>query len=242
MAYFIRTRTITGLTLIFLGLLFITNNYGIIIIPKELLKWEYFFIIIGFLLFTVSNNKIAGSILIALGLFNLLPDLWPLILVLVGLYIILKRNQNEEIHRKFNKQTINQLKNNLYSTDNSTKENFKATKELIEEIVIFGGSRKIFHSNNFRGGHIISIFGSLDINLIDCNLAEDVNILEITAIFGGLTITAPTNWKIQIDILPIFGSCNDKRIKSLNSQSEEGNTLIIKGFVLFGGCEIKSNL
>lgn len=247
MALYLRTRIVIGLSLIIIGVLFILNNYGIEIIPSDFLTWEYFFILLGALLLILSKNKTLGTILIALGFFNLYPELWPLIFVIIGLYIIFSRRGyhkirtwNEYHHRakESAKFMHHEFLNNTYKAENKTK--FKSAKEFIEEVSVFGGSTKVLHTDNFRGGSIISIFGGSEINLSDCKLAEGENVLEITAIFGGASLIVPSDWKIEIDVLPIFGGFGDKRIKNPKISFDEGKILVIKGLVLFGGGEIKN--
>lgn len=242
MAYYIRTRIIIGLILIVLGLIYLLYNYDIEIIPEEFLRWEYLFILFGLLSFTLSKNKIAGVIFTAIGIFNLVPELWPLIFVIIGLYIIFKRKDYEKNYGKFYNHVNSRIKNHLENIEYTFKKNSQTSKEYIEEIAIFGGSTKVLYSDSFRGGNIISIFGGSEINLENCTLADGINILEITAIFGGSTIIVPNNWLIEIDVLPIFGGFSDKRIKSPNTQYDENKKLIIKGLVLFGGGEIKNSL
>jgi len=234
MAYYLRTRILIGIILIIIGILFILNNYGIEIIPENFLTWEYFFIFLGILLLTLSKNKIAGSIFIAIGLFSLIPELWPLIFVIIGLFILLRRKEYTRHYWK-----THEYKSSFISSELSEEKTNKG-KEFLEEISIFGGSTKVLHTDNFRGGSIISIFGGSEINLSDCKLAEGENVLELTAIFGGSTLIVPSNWKIEIDVLPIFGGFGDKRIKTPDIKYEEGKSLLIRGFVLFGGGEIKN--
>ncbi len=236
MAYYLRTRILIGLILIIIGFLFILNNYGIEIIPEDFLTWEYFFIFLGILLITLSKNKIAGSIFIGIGLFSLMPELWPLIFVIIGLFIIFRRNKFKSHYWNFHEYKSS------FTSNVSSEEKTNRGKEFLEEISVFGGSTKVLHTDNFRGGSIISIFGGSEINLSDCKLAEGENVLEITAIFGGASLIIPSNWKVEIDILPIFGGFGDKRIKTPDTKYEEGKVLLIRGFVLFGGGEIKNTL
>lgn len=224
----LRARVMIGVLLIFIGALFLLNNYDIIFFPFHMITWEYFFILFGLLLFFLSNNKTAGVIFLAIGLFNLVPELWPLIFVLLGLYIILKsRHKHSYFH----------------STEFGTNETLKtgdSEKNFIEDVSIFGGGSKVYNISNFKGGQVVSIFGGSDINLTGSKLADGENTLEITAIFGGTTIIVPSEWKIEIDVLSIFGGFGDKRRKDPSLISEGGRTLIIKGLVLFGGGEIKN--
>jgi len=224
----IKSRVIVGLMLILIGGLFILNNYNILDLPSEYMTWEFFFILFGLLLFILSNNKTAGTIFIGIGLFNLIPELWPLIFVAIGLYIILRRRNNSSTF---------QTRFNFHKSQEADAE--ISNKDFIEETAIFGGTSKIFHADNFRGGNIVSIFGGSEINLTNCKLAEGENVLNMTAIFGGTTIVVPRNWKIDLDVMPIFGGFGDERIKNPTIPIDESKTLVIKGLVLFGGGEIK---
>jgi predicted membrane protein len=224
-------RVILGLVLIILGGLFFLSNYGIFIIPDNFYSWEYFFILIGILFLLLARNKTAGAVFLFIGLFNLYPDLWPIILVLIGLRIVFGRKERASLFSK-----------NFSKTEPGIQSSVDIdSKDLLESISIFGGGSKIVNSDNFRGGNIVSIFGGSEINLNNCKLAEGDNTIEITAIFGGTTLIVPNDWKVVLDVLPIFGGFGDKRIKDPNKTFQEGRTLIIKGIVLFGGGEIKTS-
>ncbi len=216
-------RVIIGILLIILGGLFVMRNYDILDFPYEYFTWEYFFILIGLLFFFLSRNKTAGVVLMAIGLFNLVPELWPLLLVLVGLYIIFGRKGNFR-----------------QSTESAEAGQPKNSNDYVESISIFGGSSKIVNSDNFKGGSIVSIFGGSEINLTNSKLAEGENNIEITAVFGGSTLIVPSDWNVELDVLPIFGGFGDKRMKDPNKKNQEGRKLLIKGIVLFGGGEIKT--
>jgi predicted membrane protein len=224
-------RVIVGLVLIILGGLFFLSNYGINIIPDEFYSWEYFFILIGALFLLLARNKTFGVILLAIGLFNLQPELWPIILILLGLQIMFGRKGRSRF--QFNNFTKGEAGLNSSAEIDNT--------DFLESVSIFGGGSKIINSNNFKGGNIVSIFGGSDINLNNSILAEGDNVIEITAIFGGTTLIVPNDWKVVLDVVPIFGGFGDKRIKDPNKIYLEGKTLIIKGIVLFGGGEIKTS-
>lgn len=221
-------RVIIGILLILLGALFFLHNYGLLDFPYEYFTWEYFFILIGILFFFLSRNKTAGVVFMAIGLFNLVPELWPLLLVLIGLYIIFGRGSCR--HNKIFESTV--------ETESSTRSS--SGNDFVESVNVFGGGNKVIHSDNFRGGNIVSIFGGSEINLSNCKLAKGENIIEVTAVFGGTTIIVPPDWKMEVDILPIFGGFGDKRTKDPNKIFPDDRVLIIKGLVLFGGGEVKT--
>ena len=50
----------------------------------------------------------------------------------------------------------------------------------------------------------------------------------------------PKNWKVIVNLTPIFGGFDDKRRVDPNQVYEENKVLVIKGIVLFGGGELKN--
>ena len=221
-------RVIIGFLLIIIGGLFLLRNYDLFDFPYEDITWEYFFILLGVLFFFLSRNKTAGIVFIAIGLFNLLPELWPLIFVMIGLYIIFGRERFR--HNRFSSKSTFEEPSGQPASGN----------DFVDSVNIFGGGNKVIHSDNFKGGNITSIFGGSEINLSNCKLAEGENFIEVTAVFGGTTIIVPHDWKVILDVLPIFGGFGDKRIKDPNKAFQEGRTLVIKGLVIFGGGEVKT--
>ncbi|MFA7229596.1 MAG: LiaF domain-containing protein [Melioribacteraceae bacterium] len=220
-------RVIIGLLLMILGALAVLHNFSIIDLADYPLSWEYFFIVGGLLFFFLSSNKTVGVIFFTIGLFNLVPELWPMVFVLIGLYIIWGRG--------------GKIKNIAFKSASSYSDDKSGVgNDFVESVNVFGGGNKVIHSDNFKGGSIISIFGGCEIHLSNCKLAPGDNVIEITAIFGGSTIIVPPDWKVVIDVLPLFGGFGDKRIKDPNMILQEGRTLYLKGLVLFGGGEVKT--
>ncbi|MFA3782743.1 hypothetical protein ABRY23_06705 [Melioribacteraceae bacterium 4301-Me] len=219
-------RIVLGSLLILLGLLSLMNNLGFLTfdITDIFLTWQFFFIAFGIVLLLSTHNKIVGWVFVFIGFFNLYPDLWPLIFVAIGIYIILKRK----------KGTADYIS---YQKNSSGKE---ISSDYIDDFSLFGGGVKIHNIKNFKGGYITSIFGGSEINLLNCELAEGESILEVNAIFGGSTIIVPKNWDVYINVTSIFGGFGDKRIRDPNIEFLQGRKLIIKGAVIFGGGEIKN--
>jgi len=234
-------RLIAGLILIVLGGLFLLDNYGIIYfsLPDFIFQWEYILIAIGAIILATSHNKTAGIILIGIGLFSLFPEFWPLVLVGLGIYIILKRSKpkndfiNPGIAGSFDQETKDS------ADPNASSNTSKSFQDSIDDVSIFGGGTKNFSSRNFTGGKLTAIFGGSDIHLENCSLAHGRNELDLFVMFGGYTIFVPQDWNVIIDLVPIFGGFSDRRIKDPNRVYEEDKVLIIKGMVLFGGGEIK---
>jgi predicted membrane protein len=81
------------------------------------------------------------------------------------------------------------------------------------------------------------MFGGVEIDLSQADINGTV-VIDATQIFGGMKLLVPANWELKSDAVAIFGGVDDKR---MISQTYDGNKkLLITGFVMFGGIDIKS--
>jgi predicted membrane protein len=115
----------------------------------------------------------------------------------------------------------------------------ESDQDKIDDVAIFGGGKRILHSDNFKGGTITAIFGGSEVDLSNCKLAMGENVIDVMAIFGGMTILVPSDWKIIVNVFPLFGGFSVKGRKDPNVDYDPAKALIIKGVVIFGGGEIK---
>ncbi len=213
-----------GLFLIIIGGLFLLDNFYIIDVPffiRDIGIFPLFFLVAGAAVFFSTDNKTGGVVLFLIGIFFMGSEYWPIILMVIGIYFLFNKN----------KPFIFVTKINTDEDDN---------QEKINDTSIFGGGEKRYHTSNFRGGKVTSIFGGSEINLNNCQLAEGVNTIDMVTIFGGNTFIVPRDWLIVNDALPIFGGFSDKRVKDPNISYDESKKLVFKGIVIFGGGEIKS--
>lgn len=212
-------RTILGILLVLIGILLFLDNLGIIPgLPQYLFTWPSLFFLIA-IINLISGNRGGALIFGSVGAFLVLQrnvDIdfqvyWPLILVIIGIAILLKRradNVNAEIGDRY-----------------------------FDDINIFGGSTKRFTSQILDGGKSTNIFGGSEIDLRDA-LPRDGATLRVFTMFGGCNIIVPAHWNVEVDATSIFGAFEDKRDTSLEKSEF---TLYIKGVTIFGGGEIKSS-
>ena len=220
-------RIWVGVVLILFGAVFLLENFFHLPfhIPYYFRQWEWILILIGIVLLFTNNNKTGGIVLISIGVLFMYGFrlLFPLLLVGLGLYFIIKRSTGARSSAQFGEGGANNYQ-----------------QEMIDDVSIFGGGTKVVQSDNFRGGKVTAVFGGSEIILTDCKLAEGDNFIDMVAIFGGSTLVVPKDWKVVVDLIPIFGGFSDNRRKDPNLVYSNDRTLIIKGFILFGGGEIKT--
>ena len=226
-------RVLLGSILIGLGGLFFLNSLDIFNFNfgRVIFSWPFFFIVIGMYLTLNTSRKMLGGILAGLGFVFILPRIFPTInydgsvvlaifLIAIGSYIILNQKKKSE----------------------ETNELGQITKDVIDDVAIFGGGTKIVTSDNFRGGNVTAVFGGSEIILKGSKLAEGTNSIDILAVFGGTTIVVPSDWNVIMNVTSIFGGFSNKSIKDPSRNIDTSRTLIIKGLVVFGGGELKTYL
>lgn len=191
-------------------------------------SWKMLLVVLGLTIIVAASNKIPGIVLLLIGgMFilsdlNLIPELsfWrvmvPIILIVIGLTIIFSRS--------------------LYPGFVGNK---NVSLDVLDEVAILGGSKQIISSRSFKGGKMTAILGGGEIDLTPSELSPGVNTLELVAIFGGAGIYVPEDWTVKIDVVSIMGGFSDSRKPSRIIVQDENKVLVIKGFVLFGGGEIK---
>lgn len=226
------TRVGFGILLVAVGGLFLMRNFNLIPyeIERYIFNWKMLLVGIGLISLITSESKVPGIVLIAVGSFFLLPEIfdlsfrfrqlfWPAIIVLIGFLIIFRRSTPAKRH-SFSKEEL-------------------TSDELIDEVAIFGGAEKRITSQNFKGGKITNIFGGGTLDFTDSELADGAHIIDMVAIFGGSKFIVPANWKVKTDIVSIFGGFSDKRKNVVKTNGDE-KSIVIKGVVIFGGGEISS--
>jgi len=228
-------RLLMGIILVGAGLILLFANIGMLDweIKHVVFSWPFILFIIGLISFLSSSHKGFGLIAMLVGGFFLLPRifpwmdydlhmLWPVLLIAIGVYLIIRR-----VSWEGNVPNLFQRRGAPINADQ------------IDDIAIFGGGEKTFVSENFQGGKVTAIFGGSEIDLSKCKLAPGDHVLDTFAAFGGWEIYIPRDWRLVVDVLPIFGGFSEKGLRESTEALPKDRTLFVKGTVIFGGGEIK---
>jgi predicted membrane protein len=227
-----------GFVVIIAGLALLAFNFDLL--PQGwrhvVFSWQMLLIAIGLVSIFGNVNRIPGTILIFIGGFFLLPEIfvmhisfyrifWPLILIGIGLMILSHRGHHRW-PRSFHKRNENDANATIID------------EGYIDETNIFSGSKHRVINQVFKGGKVSNIFGGTEIDLSHATLAEGQTELAIDCIFGGITLIVPDDWKVVLNINAVMGGFSDKRLK-IGQSSDTGKVLVIRGSAIFGGGEIK---
>jgi len=247
---------VCGLLFVAAGILLFAFNVGALPIEYKsvVFSWPMILIVIGIICIFSRRSWFGGFVLILLGGFFLLSKLnipsldfvkqniGAIILISAGIGILCKllfgrrckffwydaqfhsRHWSRN-HSKYDKKQFAQ-----------NEKGFKPG--YIDRNCVFGGSKEKWDLKNFSGGEINSVFGGIEMDLSEAQLAEGIHHLELNSVFGGIVLYVPIEWKIEIHQTQVFGSFADNRPKP-SFEVDENRVLIIEANAVFGGGEIK---
>lgn len=235
-----------GLIILLIGAALLAREVGFPL-PGWFFTWPMILVAIG-LFIGVSNRfrDFGWLIVTGIGFFFLADDIWPdfsfrnflfpIIFIAIGLMIIFKPRSSSQWWKGDRKKESDGAIEDADAEYFSEGETVKA--DVLDVAAIFGAVKKNIVSKDFRGGEIVSVFGGADINLSQADFKRPQIVIESVNIFGGAKLIIPANWQIRSEAVAIFGGIEDKRSQVIPSEPEK--ILVLQGFVMFGGIEIKS--
>lgn len=226
-------RVLFGLFLIALGGFWILVKLDVIPDTWDdiLISWKMLLIGIGIFSW-IGGNRTAGTILVVIGGFFLIPDLiripyeirrigWPLLVIGIGVALLLTYRKGNQL-------------------PSQPGPGVKEGMDFFDDFVIFGGREVFINSRNFLGGKITSIFGGAEYDLRQAQLSQNGSVVDCVCIFGGTGFKVPPDWTVKNEVTAIFGAFSDKRgMTAHDVNTDASKTLIVKGFCAFGGVEVK---
>ncbi len=229
-------KAVFGLLVIAAGVVWLSVNLGYLDpgIKHILFSWPMLLLSIGLINLADRDSRFTGLVLSLIGGFFLSARIintqydfiglyWPVLVIGIGILILFSALGK----RVFGKSIP------------SHHHNTTTTNGDLDEVNIFGGSKKRISNKDFTGGKIVNIFGGTEIDLTQADMAEGTSVLDVACIFGGATIIVPAEWSVQVSVVSILGGFGDKRT-IIQNRVNPNKTLVIKGVAIFGGGEIKS--
>ncbi len=228
-----RGKIVIGGLLIFAGALLMLSNLDIFDMNMAgyIFSWKSILIYIGLFLLATRPNKKAAYILIGIGTFFWLPEIfgysvrfrdvfWPLVFIGLGFLLIMRQRPSQQMR---------------YDENGNPAEGHNG---YLNDVSLFGGGIKIIQSKNFKGGSVTAVMGGSEFDLRHVEFASNVAVIDVFTLFGGTKFIVPENWTVQSDAVSILGGFSDKRAVTMTPSEDQ--VLVIKGIVMLGGIEIKS--
>ena len=221
---------VAGVVIIALGVVLLLNQFVLLPHGIELHFWPTVLIVVGILKLLGGDHtpdRVVGVVLIgvgtvwqtnALGLTHITwGQAWPLFIILVGVLFIL---------HSLSEQSGRSLKFSMDPEPGS--------------FYIFGGGERQVKAKDFRGSKMFAVFGGYEVDLTQADMQGTEAYVEASAVFGGGEIRIPTNWKVLVQGVGIFGGYNDKTHYIQTDPSVPVKTLYVRGVAVFGGIEVKN--
>lgn len=190
--------------------------------------WTLFIIVPCFIGLIKDTDKTGNLIGLMIGVvlllacqdlvdFNMIWKLmFPAILIVIGISFLFKDAFHGKINREIKKLNAN-------------------SKDAQEFCSTFGGQTVDFTNEEFKGAELNAVFGEVRCDLTEAIIKKD-QVINATAIFGGIVILAPKDVNVKIKSTPIFGGVTNK---VRNHYNEKNPTIYINATSVFGGVEIK---
>ncbi len=227
-------QLVFGLLIILLGVLFTLDNLNILEVGDYIRFWPLALMALGTAKFFESNrppSQLAGVLFFGIGSLFLLQNLhvirfhlwvlWPLVLVIIGGGMLWQAIMRERIA----------------DADSDS---------AISAVAILSGVERTFNSQDFRGGDLTAIMGGCEIDLRQASIKENQAVLNVFAMWGGIEIRVPEDWVIILHGIPLLGGFGDStRLRAVGDPAHPAaaasrKRLVIKGFVIMGGVEVKN--
>ena len=138
-----------------------------------------------------SGELFWGFLLISLGVVFLLDKLdimdigeffrifWPVILIVIGLRLILKRNAAAMANGSQENLTLNDEQSVKYSK-------------------VFGDVKLKLESQDFNGGSISVMIGEIDLDLVKSNIKAGEKILTLSGVIGEISVILPKTLEVSV--------------------------------------------
>lgn len=259
-----------GILILLAGTILLLRQMGFLLEPtyQWLFTWPMILVVVGiFIGFATKFRDLSWLVLIGIGFFFLIDDIvpgisirqyiWPAIVIGLGLIVIFwprkkstlvwerrigfdspkhDYDHDPETSDFTKKDSFENVTQSAELNKDAEEEKNVSFEEVLDVTAIFGGIKKNVVSKVFKGGDIVSIFGGCEINLSQADFDKQVKI-DAVQIFGGCTLIIPPNWQVRSESVTIFGGIDDKRERMSDKPDK---VLILEGFTLFGGIELKS--
>jgi Domain of unknown function (DUF5668) len=194
-----------------------------------------------------SGRSLPGYALMIAGFLLLLNSLglarvrfwelfWPMMIVLIGARLIM-HTPGQWLPRHRLRATVDG------STDSAAAST--AADGMVSMFSVLGSDQRASNDQVFRGGEVTSILSGTQLDLRQAVIAPGGEAaINIFIMLGGHEVWVPPGWTVVIEVMPVLGGVEDKRLPSALAPTAATGTvaprLVLRGIVVLGGLTIKN--
>jgi predicted membrane protein len=219
-------RLAFGLGVMLIGGLLTLDNFGLLEARRFIRWWPVLFIVLGTakLFSSMKAKRPVGYVFITLGIvllavnFGLLQfrQAFALFLLAVGANIVWRAARSPHAPPSTVADPSRQL----------------------DVSAVLGYVQRSVSARDFRGGNATAVMGGCEIDLSEASIDGREAVINVFAFWGGIEMTVPEDWSVESRGVAVLGAFEDG--SRCRCPEDERKKLIVTGFVLMGGVEIKN--
>jgi hypothetical protein len=241
-----------GLVLLILGVLWTLDNTGILDADQILRWWPFVLMSFGILKITgagVARRPVAGTVFLLIGAafaidhFGIwrwdVGDLWPMVLIGLGGLIIWRSIRGPGTGRRGGVEVVMGAGDvtHVLGPERRADQGGPPDADTFSCLAVWSGVDRKATSQALRGGDFTAVMGGGELDLRGAKPVERGAEIEVLVVMGGLDIFVPEDWTVVNDVQVVMGAVEDSRKIGVPPGPR---TLVLKGFVMMGGVEIKN--
>lgn len=250
----ITPQLIVGIFIICIGVVFTLDELGIAPAANYLRYWPTVLITIGIVKMLQAREgggALAGLLFTLVGAWLQAEELdiiqirlwqvWPLALVLFGAYLVWQGLTGREASRDAPAVATSALEDTApspLSTRWSSDEPPRVAdaNSTLSAMAILGGVSRGNNSRAFRGADLLAIMGGCQIDLRQAAIHGEA-VIDVFVMWGGIEIRVPEDWTVVSHVVALMAGVEDK---TRPPQGATTHRLVLRGFALMGGVEIRN--
>jgi len=232
-----------GLIVLGLGVLWTLDNMGVLDAGQFTRFWPFALILYGsmrILGFGMRRRPVGGFIWLMIGgwfalrKFDLVSwdfdDVWPLFLILLGGLLVWRSLRGPRSWRSG-------VEVHVLGAERRADAGGPVDAESFSCVAVWSGVDRKSTSQALKGGDFTAVMGGGELDLRAARPVPEGAVLEMVVIMGGLEIFVPEDWTVVNEATAVMGAIEDSRKVGVPAGP---NTLVLKGFVMMGGVELKN--
>lgn len=111
------------------------------------------------------------------------------------------------------------------------------SSDVFAAVAAMDGAEVVNRSDSFRAGSGTAVMGGMTVDLTEAKISTSAT-LELTAIAGGIDVTVPASWRVEMASTVFAGGTEN--LTDPDAAADEAPLLLVDARAYFGGIAIRS--
>jgi len=111
-------------------------------------------------------------------------------------------------------------------------------RDVVNLSALMGGGKYTYASKALKGGRISAVMGGYEIDLRGCVMEKESITFDVFALMGGIELRVPPEWEVRMQGLPLLGGMEYKGPHPI--PEKHTGVLVVRGMAIMGGVEVKA--